>query len=1754
MLETAVKPTRTQARPITFSRQDILVGILLVFVMLIGGYFRFAGQNWDDFTHLHPDERFLTDVASSLNSTLHSTESNPIDQQTQLENCRQRYPNTNGAGGFFDAECSLWNPHNATPRSGLYVYGTLPLFMARGLGDLVVQATGNPTWSSYNGVHLVWRSLSALAEMTVIFVVFLIGVKLHDKWVGLLAAILYAAVVFSIQQAHFGTVDAMSNLFTVLTIYLAVRVQDDGGLLDYGLFGLAFAAALASRINLAPLAGLIILAAILRMFPALDGSVQGGERQRITQFHLIGLVLAGAVTVVGFRIMNPYAFMGPGFFGIVPNPRWLADIAQAQHLVSGAAEMPPNWQWASRTPYLFPFSNMVLWGMGIALGLAGWAGWLWSGWRLIRGQPGALKNLLLFVWVLVYFGWLGRNWVSTMRYFLPLYPVLTVLAAWLLVELVKRGQRAPVRRALAMILLAGVVGLTYLWAGMFTNIYRHQLTRVQASHWIWENVCGDFCMVVEGAPPETPLINIPIGNGYGNSSDDPLLSQASAHFGGQDFANTFIAPADGVIRSVRAPHIGSLEDDGTETTIRVAILEDPTYAVLGEATLTDIFDRDTHVLGNAYDIELDTPVEVTAGTRYLLQFQILSGATLVTAGEVVSQEGAWDDPIPYTVCTLPQGVTLADDPPPGLLTAENCNGRNAWTGLLNGYEMQMAWEDEPSKRDRILRALNASEYLTISSNRFYDSVNRIPIRWPMTNHYYDVLFSGQLGFELVEVFQETFELGPLKISDQYLPIYDAPQWLNEFEAEEAFHVYDHPVVFIFRKAVDYDPAQVAAILDEVPMNRIGVAGLSPAEHCPDVFLRPGGGGCDTALVDTVTMSAPEASTMPTQLQLTTERRETQYEGGTWSSLFDTSSPINAQPVLTVLAWWLAMVTLGLVVWPLLFVWFPSLTDRGYGIAKLAGLLIVSWSAWFITSVNLPLWSQAGIAAIIAFLALTSLLTIVRHQRIFAAYVRAHWRRLVGIEVVTLLAFLAFLAVRLTNPDLWHPSFGGEKPMDFAYFNGVLRSTIFPAIDPWYAGGYLNYYYFGFVLVSSPVLLLGIVPSVAYNLILPTLFALTGIAAFSVAFNIVGHLRERMRSIDGDRTVLQRVGNPWVAGIAALLLAVVFGNLDTPRVLGTGVAELGGYTQPSGLEQFLTNEYIRENGLLTAEVQFEILNRAQQDNLSDRLRYELENSTELLNSLVRGIGRVFNGETLPIATNRWFWAPTRVLSETPGVEGNAITEMPYFTFLYGDLHAHMIAMPMLLLVMVFLLNEVLSAGRDKRAAIARFFALALGALGVGLLRAVNTWDWPTFMLLGVAGLGFSWWLQWRHLNRRSAWSFLLRVGGFVALTFLVTLPFTTWYATVYGSVHLWQGGKTPLWAYFDIHGVFIFLLFSLLVWDTGRWLRRIYVRSLRGKGLLLVGLLVLVLGLLLIAALAAVADYQVALVVIPLLLWVALLFFRQGQSREMQFVLALAGLALGLTLGVEVIVIGGDIGRQNTVFKYYIEAWLLFSVVGGVAFAWLVNRADYWSGWLRNSWYGIAGLLALVALLYPVMATRAKALERMAPDMPLTLDGMDYMQYADQGENNAWFPLVDDYNMIRWLQENVEGTPVIIETQSWREYLWGGRVSIYTGLPSVLGWRFHQTQQRTMDSLIQLVNQRRANINGFYATTDMGIAWEMIRYYGIEYVIVGGLERAYFTLESLEKFETMVMQGLLEKVYEEGQSTVYRVVANTNVIQVAGVVN
>ena len=182
-------------------------------------------------------------------------------------------------------------------------------------------------------------------------------------------------------------------------------------------------------------------------------------------------------------------------------------------------------------------------------------------------------------------------------------------------------------------------------------------------------------------------------------------------------------------------------------------------------------------------------------------------------------------------------------------------------------------------------------------------------------------------------------------------------------------------------------------------------------------------------------------------------------------------------------------------------------------------------------------------------------------------------------------------------------------------------------------------------------------------------------------------------------------------------------------------------------------------------------------------------------------------------------------------------MPIFTFVYGDMHAHMIAMPMQLAVMGLVLNEILLAGSTKRrrwvdgwgvgaARILRGDAACDQYLGLGNVHAAERRG-AGIRLVAGASLTQSRGTFWERFTRRSMIDFAVYVGSFVAFSFIVAIPYNAWFATAYNSISPWKDGKTPLWAYFDIHGLFLFLIVSLLVWETARWLRSVYVRSLRG---------------------------------------------------------------------------------------------------------------------------------------------------------------------------------------------------------------------------------------------------------------------------------------------------------------------------------------
>jgi uncharacterized membrane protein len=261
--------------------------------------------------------------------------------------------------------------------------------------------------------------------------------------------------------------------------------------------------------------------------------------------------------------------------------------------------------------------------------------------------------------------------------------------------------------------------------------------------------------------------------------------------------------------------------------------------------------------------------------------------------------------------------------------------------------------------------------------------------------------------------------------------------------------------------------------------------------------------------------------------------------------------------------------------------------------------------------------------------------------------------------------------------------------------------------------------------------------------------------------------------------------------------------------------------------------------------------------------------------------------------------------------------------------------------------------------------------------------------------------------------------------------------------------------------------------------------------------------------------------------------------------------LGVACLVELVTVRDDIVRMNTVFKYSLEAWHLFSLSGAYAAVYVTARM--WSladqmrppgpaRALRVGTVTACSLLIALGLIYPLSATSVRLAARFDDREP-TLNGLAYLQ-ADPtfvedlgppgptGEQSLH--LREDEPLIQWLRRNVEGSPTIVEAVG-PLYHWTGRYSINTGLPAVIGWDWHQIQQR--GDFASPIGKRRTEVADFYATKDPASAERFLRRYDVAYVIVGPWERGFGTPAGIAKFETM---PALHEVFRSGSNRIYEV--------------
>jgi len=559
-----------------------------------------------------------------------------------------------------------------------------------------------------------------------------------------------------------------------------------------------------------------------------------------------------------------------------------------------------------------------------------------------------------------------------------------------------------------------------------------------------------------------------------------------------------------------------------------------------------------------------------------------------------------------------------------------------------------------------------------------------------------------------------------------------------------------------------------------------------------------------------------------------------------------------------------------------------------------------------------------------------------------------------------------LDVRFVNPTISY----AEKFMDHAFLASVMRNPVVPPLDPWFAGGTLNiYYYLGYWMFGCLGIVSGVPSNIVFNLALPTIFSLAAINLYAIGTLLLEKFR-------------------W------LPLLVLF--IPNPSFF-----------------------------------------------------YQL---------------------TLGRALNTVLWDSTRTIT-------NTINEYPLFSFIWGDVHAHVIS----LFNQVFLIFLLLYAYQrwESLESRAKWIVSIFCALSLGSMPLINTWDVliyaPVTLLFGIL-------ILWRVRKKTNSFSTCWHLIAVPPLAILCYLPFYLQLKTNTGGISIVHTPSNPL-EFLLVNGLFIAIFFAFLWRDM---VKRPY-------------LLLAVIPFILMGYVAA------AIAVIPLI------YFLAREHHDLSDILACIGLSL--LIFCEIFYLKDNMGdtyfRMNTVFKCYLPVWIIL----GIASTTMVGKWLSESRWIpvisaRNTIIitaAVVGLLFIIPFVIPFTMSYGTG----------TLDGLAYLKDSHAG----------DYGGVTYLR-TLQGDERIVEAEG-GDYTYYARISSFTGIPAIIGMPFHEYMWRSDDT--GWFSTRPQDIKSIYEDPEKTVM--LMKKYNATLLYIGDAEH--------ERYDVHIPATGLEKVYSAGGTEIYR---------------
>jgi len=710
-------------------------------------------------------------------------------------------------------------------------------------------------------------------------------------------------------------------------------------------------------------------------------------------------------------------------------------------------------------------------------------------------------------------------------------------------------------------------------------------------------------------------------------------------------------------------------------------------------------------------------------------------------------------------------------------------------------------------------------------------------------------------------------------------------------------------------------------------------------------------------------------------------------------------------------WWLILLVIGLIVFPLVSRVCGGLLDKGYSISKILGLLLLTYFSWLLASIHLLKFGYLNVTiSLLLLLALSFYL-----GRKDLSLKNLPLRKMLISEALFTVAFALFLVYLRYKPDIFYAY--TEDFMDFAFLQSILRSDYFPPADPWLAGASLPYYYGGQLVTAILTMISKVPSSISYNLAVAMFFGLVACAAYGIGYNVT------KRKVYGFVAVIFVCLAGFSSGVFQLF-AFVFHH------------DLAGHSA-TGAHSFLD----------------------------------------------------------------WFLH----FDVSAGVIPHTGNLYPYAAFLQGDLHAHTMTLPFQLMY-IMLMFSLLKKDDDNVKSARSDSILTVFILGVslGFFLFINTWDYPVYAALTV--------LAFVLLKINLSKNVIL---GVILVSLILYVPYfvtRNWGGTHgVGIVHI----RTDLADFVELLALFLFVVFSLF-----------YV-SFRGKLFKGETLIVMTVLAIIIASVSFLLDFQLLLILIPLILVPLYCIYKAPEKKETEFMLLLVLLGALIALFCEVFFIADALPspweRFNTVMKFYLPVWVLLGIASAYGVFWVSKNTR---GIPKAIW--VAGLIifVLACLIQPVGQTVgwASGKRDYFGINRGTLDGVAYIKTIAPG----------DYEAIKWIDGNIKGQPVILETPGGVSQF-DSRISTMTGLPTVVGLQSHEVMWRgSWDQ----VSGRDTDVNNIYKSPDSDEALALLRKYNVEYIYVGKLEKERYPAESLLKLASHPERYTL--VYENQGAKIYQV--------------